>query len=76
MVLTYYLLPLSRKSAIAFLHAVVRIGTPQRVNTLNRRRVCFPLLVPGGQTRLQESAWGAPIRTRGQTLWYSRYICT
>jgi len=29
-----------------------------------------PLSVPGAR------AWGVPIRTRGHTLWYSRYICT
>jgi hypothetical protein len=25
---------------------------------------------------LQERGWGVPVRTRGQTLWFSRYICT
>ncbi len=42
---------------------------------LTRRRVCPPLpLVGGGGSR--EGVGGVPIRTRGQTLWYSRYICT
>jgi hypothetical protein len=27
-------------------------------------------------TRLRERGWVVPIPTRGQTLWYSRYICT
>jgi hypothetical protein len=35
-----------------------------------------PLRFRGGHTRLRESGWGVPIRTRGQTLWYSRYVCT
>ncbi len=30
-------------------------------------------LVPGGHTRLRERGRGEPIRTEGQTLWYSRY---
>ncbi len=30
-----------------------------------------PPLVPG-----ETLSWGVPIRTREQTLWYSRYICT
>ena len=25
---------------------------------------------------LQERGWGVPVRTRGQTLWFSMYICT
>jgi hypothetical protein len=25
---------------------------------------------------LRERGWGVPIRTRGQTLWLSRYMCT
>jgi hypothetical protein len=30
-----------------------------------------------GHTRLRERVGlGVPIRTRGQTLWYSRYVCT
>ncbi len=33
-----------------------------------------PLFVPGGgRTRLRQRGWADPIRTRGQTLWYSRY---
>ncbi len=27
----------------------------------------------GEHTRLRERGWGVPVRTRGQTLWYSRY---
>ncbi len=27
----------------------------------------------GGHTRLREMDWADPIRTRGQTQWYSRY---
>jgi hypothetical protein len=34
-----------------------------------------PLLRVGGHTRSREMGWKDPIRTRGQTLWYSRYIC-
>jgi hypothetical protein len=30
----------------------------------------------GGHTRLRERGWGEPIRTKGQTLWYSRYNIT
>ncbi len=34
-------------------------------------------LVPGGHALEGERGWGGvPIRTRGPTLWYSRYICT
>jgi hypothetical protein len=40
----------------------------------------YPPVLPGeGHTRLWEREWGGrgvSIRTRGQTLWYSRYICT
>jgi hypothetical protein len=32
--------------------------------------VSSPPLVPG------ERGWAVPILTRGQTLWYSRYVCT
>jgi hypothetical protein len=32
-----------------------------------------PLLGPGGHTRLPERGGANPIRTRVQTLWYSRY---
>jgi hypothetical protein len=38
---------------------------------------CVPLpLIPGGNTIPRERGGGVPIRTRGQTLWYSRYLCT
>ncbi len=33
-----------------------------------------PLLFWGKHNRLRERGWGVPILTRGQTLWYSRYI--
>ncbi len=33
-----------------------------------------PPPVRGGHSRLQEREWGVPIRTRGQTLCYTRYI--
>jgi hypothetical protein len=40
---------------------------------------CVPSpLLPGGgggHTPLRERGWGAPIPTRGQAPWYSRYIC-
>jgi hypothetical protein len=52
---------------------VVRIGTPPPPH---KQASVYPppLLVPGGgHTRLRERGWGVPIRTRGQTLWYSRY---
>ncbi len=39
-------------------------------------QTCVPPGSGGGHTRLRERGWGVPIRTRGQTLWYSRYICT
>ena len=46
---------------------------------LTRRRVCSPLLWFGGggihiTHSLGERGWGVPIQTRGQTLWYSRYL--
>jgi len=51
----------------------VPIGFPR---PLIRKRVLPP--PPGsqgwGQTRLWERGWGEPIRTKGQTSWYSSYI--
>ncbi len=41
--------------------------------------VCVPPLwfrLPGGTYSLAGEGVGVPIRTRGRTLWYSRYICT
>ncbi len=42
--------------------------------------MCSPFLwLEGGgegRTRLRKRGGGFPIPTRGQTLWYSRYICT
>jgi hypothetical protein len=45
---------------------------------LTRRRVCASSLVhAGGAHSLAGEGGGVvPIPTRGQTLWYSRYICT
>ncbi len=45
---------------------------------LTRRRVCPPpLWFTGGKHSLAvEGGRGVPIRTRGQILWYFRYICT
>jgi hypothetical protein len=41
---------------------------------LTRRRVCPPSLVHWGDTlACGRGCRGVPIRTRGQTLWYSRY---
>ncbi len=39
------------------------------------QRRCLPPFGSGGHTRLRERGCEVPIRTRGQTLWYSRYIC-
>ncbi len=45
------------------------------IHPLTRNRVYPPPpLVPGGHIRLRVRGWGVPIPTRGQTLWYSRYI--
>ncbi len=69
-----------KKEKISFLeesstHTVYRV---LRIawDPLNRRRVYPPPLVGGGggHTHLRERGRGVPIRTRGQTLWYSRYI--
>ncbi len=38
---------------------------------LPQASVASPPLVPGGHTRWREWGWADPIRTRGQTLWYS-----
>jgi hypothetical protein len=37
---------------------------------------CVPPFGSGGTPSRGERGWGVPIPTRGQTLWYSRYICT
>ncbi len=69
---TIALIQPSRESARLFLHSS-ELGPPHP-----QENVPIPSLVPGGgggQTRLRERGWGVPIRTRGQTLWYSRYIC-
>jgi len=63
----------SRQSARFFLQSS-KLGL---LHLLSRRRVCSPLLWLGRgvHTRLR-GGWGFPIPMRGQTLWYSRYICT
>ncbi len=50
------------------------LGLPQ---PLTRRRVCPPPLWFRGRDTLAcgRGDGGVSIRTRGQTLWYSRYIC-
>ncbi len=65
-------LPQSRQSAKTFLQSS-ELGLP---HPLIRRRVCPPL-VPGGEgaQSLAGEGGGVPIPTRGQILWYSRYIC-
>ncbi len=62
------------------LSPVVGIGTP---HSLTRRRACPtppPPLVGGGWGRYTlacgRGGGAVPILTRGQTLWYSWYICT
>jgi hypothetical protein len=35
-----------------------------------------PLVLGGGPTDLRERGWMVPVPMRGQTLWYSRHICT
>jgi hypothetical protein len=70
--------PQSRQTARLFLRSSA-LGPP---NPLTRRRMCpLPLWFRGeGLTRWGErGAGGVSIRTRGQTLWYSRYcilLCT
>jgi hypothetical protein len=51
------------------------LGLP---HPLGRRQVCTPPLVEGGggPQSLTGEGVGGPIPTRGQTLWYSMYICT
>jgi hypothetical protein len=63
------------QSARLFLQSS-ELGPPQ---SLTLRRVCPPPFGSAGGTHpLTGEGWvlGVPIRTRGQTLWYSRYICT
>ncbi len=55
---------------------VVRIGTHQ---PLTRRRVCPTVFFGGGDTLAcgRGDGTGIPIRTRRQSLWFSRYtVCT
>ncbi len=52
-----------------------QIGTP---HPLTRRRVCLTPLWFGWRDTLTcgRGGRGVPIPTRGQTLWYSRFVCT
>ncbi len=59
----------SRQSARLFLQSS-ELGIP---HLLTRRRDCPP---GSGHPLLRERGWGVTIPTRGQTLWYSRHICT
>ncbi len=70
----YFRTLLLTSAPLTFSLVHVLIGIPP--HSLTPWRVCPPL-VPGGHTRLRERGWGerVPIRTMGQTLWYSRYIC-
>jgi hypothetical protein len=43
---------------------------------LTRGRICSPPLFPGGGDTHACGIGGVPIRTRRQTLWYSRYTVT
>jgi hypothetical protein len=46
-------------------------------HSLPRRPVCPPFGSGGGDIlACGRGGWGVPMRMRGQTLWYSRYICT
>ncbi len=51
---------------------VVRIGFPSPLSSEGEFCPC-PLWGGGGHTRLQERGRWEPIRTRGKTLWCSRY---
>jgi hypothetical protein len=54
----------------------VRPNPHKQVNVYSEmcKRVCPPpLCLGGGHTLLREREWADPIRTRGQTLWYSRF---
>jgi hypothetical protein len=63
----------SRQSARLFLPSS-ELGPP---HPLAPRRVCPPPFGSGGgHTRLRERGGGVPIRTSGQPLWCSRYLCT
>jgi hypothetical protein len=65
--------PQSRQSAKLFLQSSSELGLPP---PLTRRRMCTPPLWFRGAQSLGGEGVGVPIRTRGQTLWHSRYICT
>jgi hypothetical protein len=55
---------------------VVGIGTPPTPHS--QASVPLPPLVPGGGAHLLaiEGDGRVPIPTRGQTLWYSIFMCT
>ncbi len=52
----------------AFARLFLQSSELRPLHLLTSRRVCPPLS--------GEGVGGVPIQTRGQTLWYSRYICT
>ncbi len=65
----------SRQSAKLFLKSS-ELGHP---HPLTRRRVCPPPFVPGGSAHSLAGEGvhgGVPMRTRGNTMRYSKYICT
>jgi hypothetical protein len=66
--------PQSRQSARLFLQPS-ELGPPLTPSPTGECHI--PLLVPGWGYTLPCGGVevGIPIRTRGQTLWYSRYIC-
>ncbi len=73
----YQMTPLQSRqnSRLSLQSSEFRIGSPR---LLTRKRVLSPpsphSLVPGGMhSRFRERGRGEPIRTKGQTLWYSMY---
>jgi hypothetical protein len=61
----------SRQSARLFLQSSeLELPTPSPAGQ------CVLPLVPGGGTHslAGEGVWGVPIRTKGQILWYSRFV--
>ncbi len=59
---------------LGFFSSRPKFGLP---HPFTRRRVCPPFYSSGeGTHSLAGGSGGVPIPTRGQTLWYSRYIFT